>query len=240
MTGEKVGLVRLDQVDFHPHNIRRDLGDLRALSDSLIVYGLQSPISVERWGERLRLRAGHRRVAAARMAGITRLTAVIHREPLALREWLEASVQENVHRAGVDAAERAHTVRRLRELKATWPDIAGVFGVSVATVQRYAAGEPDELAPGTAVLVDVVEDQAPAAAPTASAPASRPAAPRQPAPPRPPRPRTTVSTRLLVDLVDRWADAAPAAFVNELHALAETGRLPDPSTPAQDAARSTP
>ncbi|ROP45927.1 ParB/RepB/Spo0J family partition protein [Pseudokineococcus lusitanus] len=235
MTGERVALVRLDQVDFHPHNIRRDLGDLRALSDSLLVYGLQSPISVERWGERLRLRAGHRRVAAARMAGIPRLTAVIHPEPLPLREWLEASVQENVHRAGVDAAERAHTVRRLRELKATWPEIAAVFGVSVGTVQRYAAGEADDLAPGSAVLVDV-EDQAPdGAAPAPHLSAARPAA----ATPKPPRPRTTVSTRLLVEVLDRWADAAPSALINELHALAETGRLPQQPTPDHDDARST-
>lgn len=227
----RVGLVRLDQVDFHPHNVRRELGDLRSLSDSLLQYGCVQPISVERWGERLRLRAGHRRVAAARMAGIKTLPAVIHADALELRDWLAASVQENVHRAALDDQERTRTVRRLRDLKASWQEIAAVFGVSVATVQRYGAGveapAPEPAAPPATEITHTVARPGQARVFRAGDI------------PAPPRPRTTVATRLVVDVLDRWADAAPRALLDELRALAETGRLPEQSTPSHDDARST-
>lgn len=234
--GARVGLVRLDQVDFHPHNVRRELGDLRSLSDSLLQYGCVQPISVERWGERLRLRAGHRRVAAARMAGLRTLPAVIHADALDLRDWLEASVQENVHRAGLDDQERTRTVRRLRELKASWQEIAATFGVSVATAQRYGAGvEAPTPTPGSAAppVTDVAHTVArPGGARVLRAGDGPPA-------PSTPRPRTTVATRLVVDVADRWADAAPRALLDELRALAETGRLPEQATASHDDARST-
>ncbi|GAA2022367.1 ParB N-terminal domain-containing protein [Pseudokineococcus marinus] len=236
MTGPatRVGLVRLDQVDFHPHNIRRDLGDLRSLSDSLLAYGCVQPISVERWGDRLRLRAGHRRVAAARVAGIKTLPAVIHADPLPLRDWLAASVQENVQRAAIDDQERARTVRRLRDLKATWQEVAAIFGVSVATVQRYGAGVEDPApAAAAAPVTDITHEVTNPGGCTVLRGGDAPAAA-----PRAPRPRSTVAVRHLVEVLDRWSDAAPSALLDELRALADTGRLPQQSTPAHDAARS--
>jgi len=194
VSGERVALVRLDQVDFHPHNIRRDLGDLRALAASLASYGLQSPIAVERWGDRLRLRAGHRRVAAARIAGLARLTAVIYDEPLEDDQWLAASVQENVHRQGIDAEERRRTVLALREHGFTWQGIADVFGVTHPAAPQKWARDPAELA--------------------ASRSETRT------------RIRRTQTT-YVADIADRWADAAPAALIEELRHLATTGRLPE-------------
>lgn len=89
-----VGLVRVDQVIVHPHNIRQNLGDLRTLAESIRRYGVMQPVVVEKHAEMLRLRAGHRRVAAARLAGLKRVPAVIHENALDDDQWLIASVQE--------------------------------------------------------------------------------------------------------------------------------------------------
>lgn len=145
MTGKakepSVGMVRLDQVVAHPHNVRRDLGDLRSLTSSIIRYGVMVPIIVERYGQQLRLRAGHRRVTAARLAGVYRVPAIIHHEALDEEEWLIASVQENYQRRDLDANERRRCVTRLRDLGLTWRGIAEAFGVTEATARSWTASE---------------------------------------------------------------------------------------------------
>lgn len=64
----RVGLVKLTDIVFHPHNVCRDLGDLRSLTASIARHGVMQPVVVEEYGDHVRLRAGHRRVAA-RAAG---------------------------------------------------------------------------------------------------------------------------------------------------------------------------
>ena len=84
----KAALVRIDQIRFHPANIRRELGDLRDLSNSIRRYGVLQPVVLERFGDTLRLRMGHRRVAAAQLAGLRMVPALIHSEPLDERSFL--------------------------------------------------------------------------------------------------------------------------------------------------------
>ena len=133
----RVGRVPIDVCDVHPHNIRRDLGDLRSLTESIRRYGIMQPIVVETRGERLRLRAGHRRLAAARLAGLDRIPAIIHGQALDNDEWLVHSVQENVIRRGLDSKERADVVHALRAEGMTWDGVAETFGVSVTAVRNW-------------------------------------------------------------------------------------------------------
>ena len=106
----KAALVRIDQIRFHPANIRRELGDLRDLSNSIRRYGVLQPVVLERFGDTLRLRMGHRRVAAAQLAGLRMVPALIHSEPLDERSFLLQAVQENFTRTPVPASDRIHTV----------------------------------------------------------------------------------------------------------------------------------
>lgn len=134
----RVGLVRVDQVRFHPHNVRRDLGDLRPLADSISAFGVMQPIVVERMGDHLRLRAGHRRVAAAKLIKLARIPAVIHDEVLDDENWLVHSIQENVMRRGIDADERRDAILALADLGCTWAGIGEVFGVHPNTIRIWA------------------------------------------------------------------------------------------------------
>lgn len=138
MTGTlRVARVRLDDVRFHPHNVRRDLGDLRSLAASIKRFGVMQPIVVEDCGDALRLRAGHRRCAAARLAGIDRVPAVIHAEPLDDDEWLLASLAENRQRRGLDTEEMRRTCARLMELGCTQQGIADACGVTSGAVAGW-------------------------------------------------------------------------------------------------------
>lgn len=137
-----VGLVRVDQITVHPHNIRQNLGDLRSLTASIKRHGIMQPVVVEKYAGRLRLRAGHRRVAAAKIAGIARVPAVIHEEALEDDEWLIASVQENVIRAKITDEERLRTVRALLDLGCSRDGVAETFGVTTSTVGSWLKPKP--------------------------------------------------------------------------------------------------
>lgn len=145
----RVGLVRVDQVRWHPHNVRRDLGDLRGLARSIRRYGLLQPVVVEEYAGLLRLRAGHRRVAAARVAGLARVPAVIHSEALDDVAWLGQAVQENVQRRQLAAAEKRRTAEALRELGCSWREVGETFGVSARTVAGWVIDQPARTTQGT-------------------------------------------------------------------------------------------
>lgn len=146
----RVGLVRTDDILFHPHNVRTDLGDLRTLTNSIKQFGVMQPVVVEHYGHKVRLRAGHRRVAAARLAGLTRIPAVIHPEPLDDDEWIVQSIQENEIRRNLDRDDRRRAVLALRDVGCTWEGIAEAFAVSVSCTQKWARGadnaDPQQIA----------------------------------------------------------------------------------------------
>lgn len=133
----RVGLVPLDRIDFHAHNVRQDLGDLRSLTASIAQLGVMQPVVLEVRGQRLRVRSGHRRVAAARLAGLGKVPAVIHGSALDDDEWLVAATHENTRRRGLDMEDRARTVEAMRKAGMTWPAIGAAFGVTAAMAQRY-------------------------------------------------------------------------------------------------------
>ena len=139
----KAGLVRVDQIRFHPANIRHDLGDLRDLADSILQYGVLQPVVVERCGDAIRLRMGHRRVAAAQIVGLRVVPALIHNQPLDEKSFLLQAVQENFTRTSVPATDRIRTVNRLRELGCSWRQIAGAFHVSPKTAAGWVTGDDD-------------------------------------------------------------------------------------------------
>lgn len=137
----KAALVPVDTILFHPHNIRRDYGDLRGLAASITRFGVMQPVVLETYGDRLRLRAGHRRVAAARLAGLTKVPAIVHSDALDDDEWLMASVHENAQRRALDAGERTRTITALRDHGCSWEGIAEAFGVTAATCRGWCRGE---------------------------------------------------------------------------------------------------
>lgn len=209
-----VGLVKVDDVQFH-HLNRRDLGDLRALSASIARNGLIHPIVVEKRGVKFRLRAGARRVQAARMAGLSKVPAIIHAEALEDRAWLVHMAEENSHRLNLSFEERRDLILRLRRLGVQWVGIGAAFGVHPATARAWLQGKdtlPAEPADGRDPMAPD-DDGAASAARTAKS---------TPAGPRPPR---TVAIRRVADLLDdltaRIESGAPVTVEDCLTALQE-------------------
>lgn len=136
-TDTQVARIRVDQIRAHGTNVRKELGDLRDLADSVQRFGIMQPTTVEKRADHWLLRDGHRRVAVATMLGIDRIPAVIHGEHLDDDEWLTHAVHHNQRRRQMDKADRAHAVHKMREAGMSWDGIAREFGVTTTSVQRW-------------------------------------------------------------------------------------------------------
>lgn len=136
-TDTQVARIKVSLIRAHGTNVRKDLGDLRDLEESVRRFGVMQPITVEKRPDHWLLRDGHRRVAVANMLGLDRIPAVIHGEHLDDDEWLTHAVHHNQRRRALDKADKAHAVQRMREAGMTWDGIAREFGVSASAVQKW-------------------------------------------------------------------------------------------------------
>ncbi|MDR0494443.1 MAG: ParB N-terminal domain-containing protein [Treponema sp.] len=93
--------------------IRRDMGDIEALSESLKRYGQISPIVISRNNV---LIAGGRRLEAARHLGWRTISAVILESSNELGR-LELEVEENIQRRDFSMEEVAEATRRIYHLQ---------------------------------------------------------------------------------------------------------------------------
>lgn len=132
----RVGQVLVTKIIAHPSNVGRDLGDLRDLTESVREKGVLVPVILEEHGAGYRLRDGHRRVAAANIAGVRLVTALIHANELDEADWLIESLDYNERRKGYTDDDKRRVALRLIELGVAKSAIAEAFGVPWSRIQR--------------------------------------------------------------------------------------------------------
>jgi ParB family chromosome partitioning protein len=93
--------------------IRKDLGDIEILAESLKLFGQINPVVIT---SRNVLISGQRRLEAARALGWRTINAVIVEFPDALSK-LEYEVEENIQRRDFTPEEVAEATRRIYRLK---------------------------------------------------------------------------------------------------------------------------
>lgn len=102
-------------IDPNPDNIRHDLGDLAELAASIERHGIIEPLVGHATTDgRWRLIAGHRRLAAARLAGLDDVPLIVRTEP-GRAELFELMLAENNQRAPVDPIAEAHALAVIRD-----------------------------------------------------------------------------------------------------------------------------
>ncbi|MCR4626895.1 MAG: ParB N-terminal domain-containing protein [Treponema sp.] len=120
------------------HRVRKDLGDIEALKDSLRRYGLLNPITLN---SKYELIAGGRRLEAAKSIGWTSINAIIldNMNPAA---ELELELEENNQRKEFSSEELLAGYRRLEKLKhpnllrKLWLFIARLFSNLIFSIKR--------------------------------------------------------------------------------------------------------
>ena len=93
--------------------VRREMGDLGPLMESMKRHGQLNPVSITRSNE---LVAGHRRLVSARKLGWQYIEASIVERDSEL-EKLEMEMEENVHRRDFSPEELLDGFRRLEKLR---------------------------------------------------------------------------------------------------------------------------
>ena len=124
----EIKLINTSLIDPHPDNPRKNIGDVTDLAASIKANGLLSPLSVVPNGERYRVIAGHRRLAACKQAGIVAVPCfVLQLGPL---QQLEAMVTENCQREQLTVLEEADAIQGMLALGATTASVAHRLGRS--------------------------------------------------------------------------------------------------------------
>lgn len=207
----KAGRVSVQKIRFRVGN--RNLGDLRDLAASLKQDGVLLPIVVHRIGDVFEVLDGHRRLAAAMLAGL-RTVPVIVVPRRSKADAIAIMVATALYAKALEPHERANAINELIQQHGwTIAALAERWGVSTSTVQRWRiAAVPDA-------------DAADTAGTALSLPSS--STPRTTSP-KPRRPARTVGARKLADVVTRWEEkcgpngldqAAASAFFTELRGL---------------------
>ena len=93
--------------------IRKDLGDLTSLIDSLRNHGLMNPVVVTKKNE---LIAGHRRIESAKVLGWKSIDVMVL-DKISELEKLELEIEENVARKDFSGDELEDARARLEALK---------------------------------------------------------------------------------------------------------------------------
>lgn len=132
----EIKLINTSLIDPHPDNPRKNIGDVNDLAASIKTNGLLTPLSVVPNGERYRVIAGHRRLAACKQAGIGAVPCfVLHLNPL---QQLEAMVTENCQREQLTTLEEADAIQGMLALGATTASVAYRLGRSADYVRDRA------------------------------------------------------------------------------------------------------
>lgn len=124
----EVKLINPSLIDPHPDNPRKNIGDVTDLAASIKANGLLSPLSVVPHGQRYRVIAGHRRLAACKQAGTGAIPCfVLQLDPL---QQLEAMITENCQREQLTVLEEADAIQGMLDLGATTASVAHRLGRS--------------------------------------------------------------------------------------------------------------
>ena len=137
----EIKLINTSLIDPHPDNPRKNIGDVTDLAASIKANGLLSPLSVVSNGERYRVIAGHRRLAACKQAGTGAVPCfVLDLDPL---QQLEAMVTENCQREQLTVLEEADAIQGMLDLGATTAAVAHQISIGqLMAIARYD-GQPD-------------------------------------------------------------------------------------------------
>jgi ParB/RepB/Spo0J family partition protein len=112
-----VSRLPLTEIGEHPSNPRRDLGDLAELAASIREQGVLQPLVVAPDTTRRKVAwvvlAGHRRLRAAKKAGLTDVPVVVREDLATLAQQVSVMVSENVHRADLSPVEESDAYQLL-------------------------------------------------------------------------------------------------------------------------------
>lgn len=130
--------ISIEKLHPHPDNPRKDLGDLTELSESIKAKGIYQNLTVVPctgyyYGDYTVI-IGHRRLAAAKLAGLSEVPCVI--TEMDEKEQIATMLLENMQRSDLTVYEQAKGIQLMLDLGDTVNEISEKTGFSESTIRR--------------------------------------------------------------------------------------------------------
>lgn len=129
--------IAIEKLHPHPDNPRKVLGDIDELAESIKASGILQNLTVvpmnDDWTE-FTVIIGHRRLAAAKQAGLTELPCAV--VEMSEKEQLSTMLTENMQRSDLTVYEEAKGCQLLLDLGDTVAEVAKKTGFSESKIRR--------------------------------------------------------------------------------------------------------
>lgn len=133
----KLQMIAVDKLHPHPDNPRKVIGDVTELAESIKANGILQNLTVvpmnDDWTE-FTVIIGHRRLAAAKQAGLTELPCAV--VEMSEKEQLSTMLTENMQRSDLTVYEEAKGCQLLLDLGDTVAEVAEKTGFSESKIRR--------------------------------------------------------------------------------------------------------
>lgn len=133
----KLQMIPTDKLHPHPNNPRKVIGDVSELAESIKANGILQNLTVvpmnDDWTE-FTVIIGHRRLAAAKQAGLTELPCAV--VEMTEKEQLSTMLTENMQRSDLTVYEEAKGCQLLLDLGDTVAEVAEKTGFSESKIRR--------------------------------------------------------------------------------------------------------
>ena len=130
-------MIKVEQLEHHPENPRKDLGDLTELVESIKANGIMQNLTVVKnpfVPDMYTVVIGNRRMEAAKAAGLEAVPCVI--SDMGPREQIATMLEENMQRADLTVYEQAQGFQMMMDLGYSAQEISEKTGFSETTVGR--------------------------------------------------------------------------------------------------------
>ncbi len=133
----KLQMIPTDKLHPHPDNPRKVIGDVSELAESIKTNGILQNLTVvpnnDNWDD-FTVIIGHRRLAAAKQAGLTELPCAV--VEMTEKEQLSTMLTENMQRSDLTVYEEAKGCQLLLDLGDTVAEVAEKTGFSESKIRR--------------------------------------------------------------------------------------------------------
>lgn len=132
---KQVREININHIKPHPDNPRKDVGDVTELAKSIKINGIMQNLTVVPAAEGYKALIGHRRLAAAKKAGLESVPCIVL-EGLSYQEQVAIMLEENMQRQDLTIPEQAESFQLMLDLGATIDDLKETTGFSETTIRH--------------------------------------------------------------------------------------------------------
>ena len=131
---KNIQFIKIGELHAHPDNPRKDLGDLTELAESIKAKGILQNLTVVKSDDGYTIIIGHRRAAAAKLAGLEELPCIV--AEMTLAEQVQTMLLENMQRSDLTPYEQAQGFQMMMNFGDSVDGISEKTGFSAATIRR--------------------------------------------------------------------------------------------------------